>query len=69
MNFGTQGSAVKSVAFGDFSAYYVRTVGNFRFEVSNERYFDTDEIGFRGILEADGDLIDANAIKVLQQAP
>ena len=69
VNFGTQGSAVKSVAFGDFSAYYVRTVGNFRFEVSNERYFDTDEIGFRGILEADGDLIDANAIKVLQQAP
>lgn len=67
VNVGTQGSAVKSVAFGAFSAYYVRLVGSFRFERSDERYFDTDEIGFRGIQEADGDLIDANAVKLLQQ--
>lgn len=67
VNFGTQGSAVKSVAFGDFSAYYIRDVGNFRFERSDERYFDTDEIGFRGILETDADLIDTGAVKLLQQ--
>lgn len=68
-NFGTQGSAVSTVAFGDFSAYYIRDVGNFRFESSVDRYFDTDEVGYRGVLETDGDLIDVNAIKLLQQAP
>lgn len=67
-NFGTNGSAVKPVAFGDWSAYYIRDVGKFRFEMSSERYFDTDEVGFRGVLETDGDLIDTGAIKVLQQA-
>lgn len=67
VNFGTQGSAVKTVAFGDFSAYYVRQVGNFRFERSDERYFDTDEIGFRGVMEVDADLIDTGAVKLLQQ--
>lgn len=66
-NVGTQGSAVATVAFGDFSAYYIRDVGGFRFERSDERYFDTDEIAFRGVLETDGDLIDTNAIKTLQQ--
>lgn len=66
-NFGTQGSAVTTVAFGDFSAFYIRDVGNFRFEQSNERYFDTDEVGYRGVLETDSDLIDTNAIKLLQQ--
>jgi HK97 family phage major capsid protein len=68
-NFGTQGSAVKTVAFGDFSAYYIRDVGNFRFESSTERFFDTDEVGYRGVLETDADLIDTNAIKVLAQTP
>jgi len=69
VNFGTQGSAVRTVAFGDFSAYYIRDVGNFRFERSDERYFDTDELGFRGIIRTDSDLIDTEAIKVLRQTP
>jgi HK97 family phage major capsid protein len=67
-NFGTNGSSVKPVAYGDFSAYYIRDSGSFRFERSNERYFDTDEIGFRGVLRTDADLIDTGAVKVLQQA-
>jgi len=67
VNFGTQGSAIKTVAFGDFSAYYIRDVGGFRFERSDERYFDTDEIGFRGVLRTDADLVDSGAIKLLQQ--
>ena len=66
-NFGTQGSAVMTVAFGDFSTYYIRDVGNFRFESSVDRYFDTDEVGYRGVLETDSDLIDTNAVKLLQQ--
>lgn len=68
-NFGTQGSAVKTVAYGDFSAFYIRDVGKFRFEASTERYFDTDEVGYRGILETDSELIDSNAIKLLAQTP
>jgi HK97 family phage major capsid protein len=67
-NFGTNGSAVKPVAFGDWSTYYIRDVGTFRFERSDERYFDTDEVGFRGLMETDADLVDTGAIKVLQQA-
>lgn len=68
VNFGTNGSSVKPVAFGDWGAYYVRDSGNFRLERSDERYFDTDEIGFRGLLRTDADLIDSGAVKVLQQA-
>ena len=68
VNFGTNGSAVKPVLFGDLSAYYIRDSGPFRLERSDERYFDTDEIGFRGLLRTDADLIDTGAIKVLQQA-
>lgn len=68
VNFGTNGSAVKPVAYGDWSAYWVRDSGSFRLERSDERYFDSDEIGFRGLLRTDSDLADANAIKTLQQA-
>lgn len=67
VNFGTNGSNVKQAAFGDWSAYYVRDSGNFRFERSDERYFDSDEIGFRGVLRTDADLIDTGAIKTLNQ--
>jgi HK97 family phage major capsid protein len=67
VNFGTNGSTVKAVAFGDFSAYYIRDSGSFRFEQSNERFFDTDEIGFRGVLRTDADLIDTGAIKLYSQ--
>ena len=66
-NFGTNGSNVTAVAFGDFSAYYIRDSGGFRFERSDERYFDEDNIGFRGILRTDADLIDTNAIKTYVQ--
>lgn len=67
-NMGTNGSAVKPVIYGDLSKFYIRDAGGFRIERSDERYFDTDEIGFRGVLRTDSDLIDTNAVKVLQQA-
>ena len=66
-NFGTNGSNVKPVAFGDWSAYYIRDSGSFRLESSKERYFDTDEVGYRGLIRTDADLIDTGAIKVLVQ--
>lgn len=68
VNFGTNGSGVKPVAYGDWSAYWIRDSGSFRLERSDERFFDTDEIGFRGVLRTDADLLDSNAIKTLQQA-
>lgn len=68
VNYGTTGSAVKVVTFGDFSTFYIRDSGGFRFERSDDRYFDEDSVGFRGILRTDSDLIDTNAIKHLQQA-
>lgn len=67
VNFAAQGSAARAVAYGDFSAYYVRDVGGVRLERSDERYFDTDEVGFRGVVRTDGDLIDSNAIKTSAQ--
>ncbi len=40
--------------FGDFSAYYIHSVGNVVVDSSTERYFDTDETGFRGRWQVDG---------------
>jgi HK97 family phage major capsid protein len=48
--------------FGDHSAYYLRTVGNVMIDSSTERYFDTDQIGFRGKWRVDGGYIDTNAV-------
>lgn len=56
-------ASAKSVLFGDWSRYFVRIVNGIRFERSDERYFDTDQVGFRAILRADGALIDPSAIK------
>lgn len=47
--------------FGDFSPYYIHTVGNVTVDSSTERYFDTDETGFRGRWRADGGWSDLNA--------
>ena len=54
----------KSLAFGDFSAYYTRMVNGVRFERSDDFAFANDLISFRAIMRADGDLIDATAIQV-----
>lgn len=68
VNFASQGSAARSVAFGNFrEAYIIRDVGGIRLERSTDRYFDTDEIGYRGIIRTDADLIDLNAIKTSAQ--
>ena len=60
------GSAVYPIAFGDFSAYYIRDVTPLRFERSDEYAFNTDQISFRALMRTDGNLIDANAIKLYQ---
>ena len=67
-NVAAQGSDAKSIAFGAFSAYYIRNVGNPVVESDASRYFDTDEIGFRAKIRTDADLIDTTALNALHQA-
>lgn len=66
-NVAAQGSAAKSVLYGDFSAYYVRDVVGVRLARSDDFKFDKAQASFRGILRTDGNLIDAAAIKYLHQ--
>ena len=67
-NVAAQGSNAKVVAFGDFSSYYIRTVGNVVIESDSSRYFDTDQTGVRGKWRVDSDLIDSSALNVLKQS-
>lgn len=48
----------KSVVFGDFSQYFVRTVNGIRFERSDDFAFGSDLVSFRGLYRADGALVD-----------
>lgn len=47
-NCASAGSNAILATFGDFSEYVLRTVGNPVIESDTSRYFDTDEVGFRG---------------------
>lgn len=67
-NIASCASNAKIMVFGDFSAYYVRTVGNFMFERDDSRYFDTDQVAFRGKWRVDGDCIDLTALNLLKQS-
>ena len=58
------GSANTPIAFGDFSAYYIRDLTPLRFERSDEYAFGTDQVSFRALMRTDGALVDANAIKL-----
>lgn len=66
-NVASQGSAAKAVWFGDFSAYYLRQVGDIAFERSDHFGFNTDTVYFRGKWRVDGDVIDTRAGLVSQQ--
>ncbi len=59
-------TAAKSIAFGDFSNYFIRLVGGLRFERSDDFLFGSDLVSFRSILRGDGTLADANSIKLFQ---
>jgi len=61
-------TGAKSIAFGDFSQYFVRLVGGLRFERSDDFLFGSDLIAFRCLLRGDGNWGDTNAVK-LYQAP
>lgn len=58
-----------SIAFGDFSQYFVRLVGGVRFERSDDFAFSSDLVTFRAILRGDGTMVDrTGAIKVYKGA-
>lgn len=63
------GSNNKIIGFGDFSAYYIRTVGNILLDSDGSRYFDTDQTGFRGKWRIDGELVDTTAFNVMKMNP
>lgn len=67
-NVASMASDAKVLAYGDFSAYYIRDVSGFRLERSDDLYFDKNQVAFRGLLRTDGDLIDSHAINALHQA-
>ena len=62
------GAGAKSVLFGDFKKYTVRQVKGFEFKRLNERYADSDQIGFIGFARYDGELLDSRAVRALTQA-
>jgi HK97 family phage major capsid protein len=67
-NVASMASDAKILAYGDFSAYYIRDVIGFRLERSDDLYFDKNQAAFRGLLRSDGDVIDTQAINILHQA-
>lgn len=57
-NVAATGSNALSVAFGDFSAFYIRDVGTVRVERSDDFAFNTDLVTWRALLRTDSNLID-----------
>ena len=59
-------SAAKTIAFGDFSYYWVADRQGRSFQRLNELFAATDQVGFKATQRVDGKLILAEAVKVLQ---
>lgn len=64
--FAGVGVGAKSIAYGDFSRYWVRLVGSVRVERSDHALFGSDQTAFRAVLRADGNLVDTSAVKLFQ---
>jgi HK97 family phage major capsid protein len=67
-NVASLASNAKVMVFGDFSAYYIRTVGPVVLERDDSRFFDTDETAIRGKWRVDGDVVDVTALNLLKQS-
>ena len=62
-------TGAQSVAFGDFSQFFVRMVGGIRFERSDDFLFDSDMVAYRAILRGDGALVDLTGAHKTYTAP
>lgn len=51
-----------SIAFGDFSKFFIRDVGAFRWERSDDFAFANDLVSWRAIVRTDSMLLDQNAV-------
>jgi len=60
-------AGAKSIAFGDFSYYWIADRQGRTFQKLTELYAATGQIGFRGTQRVDGKLVLSEAVKVLQQ--
>jgi HK97 family phage major capsid protein len=60
-------AAAKTIAFGDFSYYWIADRQGRSFQRLNELYAATGQVGFRATQRVDGKLILSDAIKVFQQ--
>lgn len=58
----------KLVLFGDFSHFMIRDVAEIRFRRLDERYADTDQVGFFAFYRGDSDMIQSAAVKRLTLA-
>jgi len=65
-NIAAHGSAVKSLAFGDFGSGYLIHDAGYRFERSDDAYFGNDQVGFRGVWRLDGRVRDTAAYGIYQ---
>lgn len=59
-------ASAKPVLFGALNKYIVRNVKEFAIKRLVERYADYGQVGFIGFTRFDGELLDADAVKVLQ---
>lgn len=62
----TLGAGAKSIAFGDFSYYWIADRQGRAFQRLNELYAANGQVGFKATQRVDGKLILPEAIKVLQ---
>jgi HK97 family phage major capsid protein len=67
-NVAQMAANAKSIIFGDFSRYFVRIVNGIRFERSDDFAFGSDLVSFRCIIRLDGQLVDANGLKLFQNS-
>ncbi|MGE0881530.1 MAG: phage major capsid protein [Acidimicrobiia bacterium] len=67
-NVAALGSASKSIVFGAFNSYFIRTVGNFVVERDDSLGFASDTAYYRGKWRVDADLVDTTgALNLLTQ--
>ncbi len=67
-NVASLASNAKAIAYGDFSAYYIRIASGFTLERSDDYGFNTDLVYFRGKTRVDGDCIDTTAYNILKRS-
>lgn len=63
---GTQAQSAKIIYYGDFSKYVIRQIKGIAIERNDTKYWDELNVAFMGWTRLDGNLIDAQAIKFLQ---